>query len=160
MNKKYLTYTLLVLFSGAAFGGGNGANAGSGGSGGGSGGQNAGQLDEHDQKALKETQELLTDKANRQESLKNNAKGTDADAGVRSLLGGDAAMTEEVYALAADVFANVVKDAGGDVTKMQEMMAKFHRNPAAFADSWTPEQKAKLRKLAEKLGKPEMAPKK
>ena len=43
---------------------------------------------------------------------------------------------------------------------MQEMMAKFHRNPAAFAEGWTPEQKAKLKKLAEKLGKPEMAPKK
>jgi hypothetical protein len=116
------------------------------------------ELDEHDQKALKDTQELLTDKEQRREAVERNAKSRAADRNARDLFGGQ--MTDEVYALAADVFANVVKSANGDAKKMQEMMAEFRRNPAAFAASWTPEQKAKLKALAEKLGKPEMAPRK
>lgn len=119
-----------------------------------------GELDEHDQKALKETQTLLKDREQRRNAINENQKTRDADQNVKNLFGGSEALTDEAYALAAEVLANVVKSADGDARKMQEMMTEFHRDPAAFAATWTPEQKAKLKALAEKLGKPNMAPRK
>jgi hypothetical protein len=118
------------------------------------------ELDKQDEQALKETQQLMTNKEERTKAIQKDPKAQTADANLKALMGGNANATEEVYALAADVFANVMKEANGDVGKMQEMMAKFMRDPAAFANSWTPEQKAKLKLLAEKIGRPEMAPKK
>ncbi len=69
-------------------------------------------------------------------------------------------MSEDIFALAADVFAIIVTESGGDVSKMNESLEKFKRDPAQFAAKWTPEQKARLKKLAERLEKPGMAPKK
>ncbi len=116
------------------------------------------QLDEHSEKALGETQQLLKDKTQRNESIAKDPKQKAADDSVRNLVGGDEKMTDDVYALAAEVFTNVVSSANGDAKKMEQMMAEFQRNPAAFASTWTPAQKAKLKALADKMGKPGMAP--
>lgn len=116
-------------------------------------------IDGHDQEALQQTQQLMKDKKAREAAIAGDDKAEKADDFLKKIVGGDAKMTEEVYALAAEIFATVVQESGGDAAKMQEKLAEFARNPASFAAKWTPEQKARLKQLAEKLGKPSLAPK-
>lgn len=115
-------------------------------------------LDEPSEKALRETQELMTNPEQRQAAIEKSPSGKAADQRVKNLLGGDKGMTDEVYALAAEVFGQVVKDANGDPQKMEAMMTEFQRDPASFAKSWTPEQQAKLKALANKIGRPTLGP--
>lgn len=117
-------------------------------------------LDVHDQKALSETQQLLKDKNQRDEFVSHDDKAKAADDFLKSVLGKDnTGLTEDIYALAGEVFAQVVEQSQGDIRKMQELLANFQRNPASFAETWSPEQKAKLKSLAEKLNKPQLSPK-
>src|SRR4051812_12689884 len=77
------------------------------------------KLDAASEKALSETQELLNDKTQRKEAIKKGgAKAKAADDFVNQLTGGSDSVTDDVYALAAEVFANVVKESGGDGKKM------------------------------------------
>lgn len=116
-------------------------------------------LSSQDKEALQQTQEFLKNSKERSQYVNQNKDAKKADDMVTQLFGGDAAASEEVYALAAEVMANVVKDANGDVDKMQAAMKKFATDPSSFAASWTPEQKAKLSKLAEKVKRPDLKPK-
>lgn len=108
-------------------------------------------LDPASQEALSKTQYLLHDKKKRDEAISKDAKAQNADAFVKKITGGDSKLDSEVYALAADVFAAVVKDAKGDPAKMKEAMDRFSKNPEGFASKWTPEQRAKLKQLSEKI---------
>jgi hypothetical protein len=97
------------------------------------------------------TQQLLTNPDARNKAIATDPKAQQADAFIKNLTGNDAALTEEVYALAADVFANVVKDCNGNATKMKAAMEKFAKDPNAFAATWTESQKVQLQKLENKL---------
>lgn len=107
-------------------------------------------LDSASQEALQKTQELLKDPAARRQAIKGDPKGQSADKMVDQISGGGTAK-EDVYGLASDVFAELVKETGGDAKKMEDLLAQFARNPAAFTERWTPEQRARLKALAEKL---------
>ena len=107
---------------------------------------------ESDMPALVQTQELLKDRESRAAASKSgDAQKTDA---YIQQMTGNAELTDEVYELAAEVFSQVVKDSKGDSSKMQKALDDFSRNPASFAEKWTPEQKAKLQKLSDKMPKP------
>lgn len=101
--------------------------------------------------ATNKTQQLLTDPNARNKAIATDPKAQQADAFIKNLTGNDAALTEEVYSLAADVFANVAKDCKGVVGKMKECMEKFTKNPDQFTATWTEAQKVKLKQLEEKL---------
>lgn len=103
---------------------------------------------------LIETQQLLKNKTEREKSLADNPKGTQADQFVKQLTGGDEKLTEEIYALAADVFANVVKDCNHDVSKMKDAIERFSKDPSKFTEMWTEKQKQQLQNLSEKLPTP------
>lgn len=111
------------------------------------------KLDQHSQEALKKTQELLNSSQQRQEAINSDPQAKKADDFVKNLTGNSNA-SSEIYELAAEVFASVVKDAQGDPAKMQEAISKFSRDPASFANQWTPEQKQKLKELSGKLPQP------
>ena len=117
------------------------------------------QLDASDQEALQKTQELLRNKSQRDHAIQQSPGAQQAVEFLQQLTGGDAKMSEDIFALAADVFSILVTESAGDVSKMNEALEKFKRAPAQFASKWTPEQKARLKKLAERLEKPAMAPK-
>lgn len=108
-------------------------------------------LDAASGQALKQTQSLLQNPSKREEFSKNSAKAKAAEAYVNKITGGNTKTSQEIYSLASDVFANVVKGSHGDPAKMQKELEKFSRNPAAFAATWTPEQREKLRELSKQL---------
>lgn len=115
-------------------------------------------LNANDQDALRKTQEIMTNPAERRRVTEKDAEAKKADDQVLSMFGGNQEMSQEVYELAAEVFAQVAAEAKGDPLVMQQKMGEFQRNPSAFANSWTPTQKAKLKELADKLNRPDMKP--
>ena len=108
------------------------------------------ELDSASQEALQKTQELLTNPALRNQAIEKDGKAKSADKMVEQL-GGDAAAKEDIYKLAGDVFAELVKETKGDAKKMQEILSEVSRNPASFKDRWTPEQRARLKAIADQL---------
>jgi len=111
---------------------------------------NSAAVDTATAKALQQTQALLTNPAERQKAVKTTPDAKRVDDAVNEMAGGKP-VSNDVYSLAADVFANMVKQSNGDPVKMQEALEKFQKDPASFANGWTPEQKKKLRDLAGKL---------
>lgn len=115
------------------------------------------ELDKASQEALQKTTELLTNRAQREEAIKKDTKAQGADKMVDQVSGGGQ-NKEDVYGLASDVFADLVKETGGDAQKMQELLQKMARDPASFANRWTPEQRARLQRMADQMS-PKSAPK-
>src|SRR6476660_1034729 len=85
------------------------------------------ELGAHEQKALSQTQDLLRDRAARQQAVKKDPKAKKVDDALLNLLGGDQKLKDDVYDLAADVFGNVVRSAGGDSRKMESALKDFQR---------------------------------
>jgi hypothetical protein len=115
------------------------------------------QVPQENQAALQQTKDLLKDKNARDAAIKGNSKAEAADSYVKQLTGGNSGMSEEVYALATEVFTWMSERAKGDPEKMQKEIEQFTSNPSAFAESWPADKKAKLKELANKLNrKPSM----
>lgn len=107
-------------------------------------------LDAHTELALRQTQELLRNPGKRDESVQRDAKAKEADAKVREVAG-SAANTEAMYALAAEVLESMVRESGGDATKLQELLQSAQSNPEAFYKALTPEQRARVKQIAEQI---------
>ena len=112
-------------------------------------------LDKASKEALDQTVDLLNDPQKIEEAKKSDPKAKQADKTLDSL-GFSASEKSEVYGLSSQIFEQIVKEANGDPAKMQKILMDAMKDPEAFAKKWTPEQKAKLKKLtsdAEKSGK-------
>lgn len=99
--------------------------------------------------AMTRTQNAILDPQQRAKLVNQNPQSQAADQSVQNLAG--PAHTDDVYKLAMDVFNNIYASCNGDPVKMKAAMEQFKRDPASFANSWTPEQKAKLKEIAAKL---------
>ena len=105
-------------------------------------------LDPSSTAALSQTQSLLNNPNQRQQNInKNGGDAKKADDFVKQLTG-SAPVSNDIYALAAEVFGAVVQNCHGDPVKMAAALQEFQKNPEAFAASWTPEQKKKLHDLS------------
>ncbi len=114
--------------------------------------------DQYDEEALQKTIQLLKNKTERENSIKGDEEAGKADAYTKNLFGGDSKSTNAVYELAADVFADLAKQADGDADKMKALIEQFQRDPAAFADKWSPEQKKRLKEISTKVKVPASNP--
>lgn len=113
------------------------------------------ELDEHSQRALEQTQGMMRDRQQRQQAVQQGGKGAQrADQMVQRLTGGDPQKADEIYGLAADVMGEITKMANGDPKKMMEILQRLQRNPEEFVKHWTPEQRQKLREIAQDIEKP------
>src|SRR5262249_41671326 len=106
-------------------------------------------LDEDDQKALQQTQELLVDPSKRSEAL-TTQDAKKADEHTKSVGG---AHSEEIYGLASKVFEKLVQKYNGDADKLREVIEKAKRDPSGFANSeFSPEELEALKTIGQKLG--------
>lgn len=112
-------------------------------------GQSSG-LDAASQDALQKTKALLTDQAQRDQYSKTNAEAAQADQNLKALMGNNSADTAQAYQLSSEIFDTLVKQTNGDPVALQKILSEAMKNPAAFAQQLTPEQKAKLSGLAQK----------
>ena len=107
------------------------------------------------QNALSQTQSLLTDPTQRAKATAGDPSARAADANLQNLMG-SSALTEQSYALAAEIMGGLVQAHGGDTAGMQKALEQASRDPAAFLQSLTPAQREKIQKMAAQIesGKP------
>jgi len=102
--------------------------------------------------ALVKTQNMLILPSERNKAI---AEGGDkaiwVSQQVESIGGGSAQNTQDIYALSAEVMAHLAQQAQGDPDKMMAILAKAKEQPNGFADQWTPDQKAKLQSIANRI---------
>ena len=102
------------------------------------------------QAALTETQTLLKDQKKLEAEGLTTPEAKKAHQQAKDLMG-NAANTEALYSLTSDIMGSLVKEAGNDPAKLQELLAKAMKDPNAFASKLTPDQLARLKELSKKV---------
>lgn len=110
-------------------------------------------LDKDDEDALKDTQKVLTDEEALKAFTKDNKDAAGAVNQVNKLTNGNKAQNAEVNAISSDIFTDMVKSTNGDSAQIQEKLQQALKDPAAFMNSLTPEQQARIRGLASEIDK-------
>jgi hypothetical protein len=107
-------------------------------------------LDPTSQDALNKTLQILLDPAARNAEIAKSPVGSATDQQVRAVAGSDA-LTQEFYALAGQVLADLAQNTGGDAQKMLQAVERAKTDPAGFAAMLSPATQQRLRDLSVKL---------
>ena len=107
-------------------------------------------LDPQATEALASTLKMLIDPGQRSAAIAGSSQATAIDQQIRSLTGSEA-LTQEFFALAADVFQEMTVATGGDVDKMLQALDGARSNPSGFAATLSPATLERLRALLVKI---------
>lgn len=100
--------------------------------------------------ALSATLRMLADPAARSQVILSSPGAAEIDRQVQSIAG-SSQLAQEMYAVAAAVFADLVRSAGGDVARMSDALERATSDPAGFAARLSPETLQRLRELSTKI---------
>ncbi len=109
-----------------------------------------GGLDSATTEALQKTQQGLTNPAERAKMIQISPQAQEQDAKVRSMLGSH---TDGAYKISAGVLEKLVRETGGDATKMQAIMNQLMSNPQMLEQYLTPAERDSIRKMANDIEK-------
>lgn len=107
-------------------------------------------LDPTSTDALAATLRMLADPASRGQVIAGDPTAAEVDRQVQGMAG-TPALAQEVYGLAAEVFADLVRDTGGDPRRMSEALDQAKADPASFAAMLRPETLDRLRELSTRI---------
>jgi len=107
-------------------------------------------LDAASSEALAATLRALQDPALRAAAIAGSAQGAAVDQQIQSIAGSPA-LTQEFYALAAQVMSELARSSGGDVSRMNDVLERGKTDPAGFAAMLSPETLERLRALSAKI---------
>ena len=107
-------------------------------------------LDSQSTEALAATLRMLTDPAARGQVIAGDPSAAEVDRQVQGMAG-TPALAQEVYGIAAEVFADLVRNTDGDPRRMSEALDQAKSDPAGFAAMLRPETLDRLRELATKI---------
>jgi hypothetical protein len=107
-------------------------------------------LDPHATEALASTLKMLIDPSQRSAAIAGSPQATAIDQQIRSLTGSET-LTQEFFALAADVFQEMTVATGGDADKMLQALDGARSNPSGFAATLSPATLERLRALSVKI---------
>ena len=71
------------------------------------------------------------------------------DKAARQVVGDENAA--DVYELASDLMATLSEESGGDPVKMMELLQQAQKNPQSLEGKFTPEQRAKIKAISERM---------
>lgn len=108
------------------------------------------KMDARDQEALQKTQQMLTNPVLRKEGMNGDKDALRWDSNAQELTGGGR-NKEDLYKIASDIFADMAKQANGDSIKMLEQLELAKKNPEAFYNSLSKEQRDKISELSNRL---------
>jgi len=108
-------------------------------------------LDAASQEALGAVLQMLRDPALRAAAIANNPGAAAADRQLRALAGDNAAVTQELFDLAGQVFEDLATGSGGNATAIDETLTRGQSDPAGFAAMLSPRTLERLRALSIKL---------
>lgn len=94
-----------------------------------------------------ETRRLLVSPDARGRNADKDPTAKKADDYARSVAGSKE-NSQGLYELSAEIFARLEKQANGDPEKLQKLMIEAARNPAAFGETFTPEERKKLKEIS------------
>ncbi|HEY7652600.1 MAG TPA: hypothetical protein VIG07_07240 [Methylomirabilota bacterium] len=107
-------------------------------------------LDPAAAEALAATLRMLADPAARADVLARDPAAAAIDKQVQGVAG-SSALAQEVYGIAAEVFADLARNSGGDPQRMNEALERAKSDPAGFAAMLRPETLERLRALSTKI---------
>jgi hypothetical protein len=107
-------------------------------------------LDPTATEALSATLRMLLDPAQRSAAIAGSPQAGAVDQQIRALTGSDA-LTQELFALAADVFQELTQASGGDPVKMTQTLDRARTDPAGFAAMLSPATLERLRQLSTRI---------
>lgn len=107
-------------------------------------------VDSQSTEALAATLRMLTDPAARGQVIAGDPNAAEVDRQVQGMAG-TPALAQEVYGIAAEVFADLVRNTDGDPRRMSEALDQAKSDPAGFAAMLRPETLDRLRELATKI---------
>jgi hypothetical protein len=105
-------------------------------------------LSKEQEQNLQDAKQEFLDPSKRSENIKKDAKAAKSDELVKQV-GGE--FSEDIYKLAGDVMDTLASEAQGDPDKMEKILQKAEKDPESFANSFSPEQRKKLKELANKI---------
>jgi hypothetical protein len=106
-------------------------------------------LDAASTEALAAALRALQDPSARAAALSGNPQGGAVDQQIQGFAGG---LTPDVYALAAQVLNELVRNTGGDVGRLSDAIGRARTDPSAFAATLSPATLDRLRELATRIG--------
>jgi hypothetical protein len=107
-------------------------------------------LDPASAEALSAAMKALLDPGQRAGAIAGSPQAGAADQNARALMGSDA-LTQELYALAAQIFTELTAASGGDASKMAHTLEQARTDPAAFAATLSPQTRERLHQLSLKI---------
>ncbi len=107
-------------------------------------------LDPASAEALATTLRMLADPVARGRIVATDPTAAEIDKQVQGMAG-SSALAEEVYGIAAEVFADLARSSGGDAERMSEALDLAKSDPAGFAAMLRPETLERLRALSTKI---------
>lgn len=110
----------------------------------------ADDLDSASREALDKTESLMKTPAERQKYIDAHPDAKAADKKIDDLTG-DPQTKEMMYKTSGDIFADMVQKTNGDPEKQKAILDEAAKNPEAFYNQLTPEQKDQVRDLATKI---------
>ena len=110
-------------------------------------------LDPASAEALSATLRMLADPAARSQAILSTPGAAEIDRQVQSIAGSPQ-LVEEMYAIAAAVFADLARSSGGDAGRMNEALERAKSDPAGFAAKLSPETLQRLRELSARIPNP------
>jgi hypothetical protein len=108
-------------------------------------------LDPGASEALAAALRTLLDPTLRSAALAGSPQGGALDQQIRSLTGGSDALTQELFALAADVLQELTQVTGGDATTMAQTLERARSDPGAFAAMLSPRTQERLHQLSVRI---------
>jgi hypothetical protein len=106
-------------------------------------------LDPASAEALSATLRMLADPPSRGEAI-GTPGAAEIDRQVQSLAG-SSQLAQEMYEIAAAVFADLTRSSGGDTVRMSAALERAKSDPAGFAARLSPETLQRLRELSTKI---------
>ena len=107
-------------------------------------------LDPASAEALAATLRMLADPAARGQILATDPTAAAVDRQVQGMAG-SSQLAQEVYGLAAEVFADLARSTGGDPRQLSAALDRAKSDPAGFAALLRPETLDRLRALATRI---------
>jgi len=107
-------------------------------------------LDPASSDALAATLRMLQDPALRAAAIAATPQATAVDQQIQSIAGSPA-LTQKIYALAAQVMSELTRSSGGDVNRMVDALERGKTDPAGFAAMLSPATLQRLQELSTKI---------
>lgn len=107
-------------------------------------------LDSASKEALEKTQSLLKSKTERQKFIDKDEHAKAADKKIDALTP-NPKIKEKMYNTSSDIFGDLVKQTGGDVTKMNDLLDNAMKNPEGFYNNLSEAQQKQIRDLANQI---------